>query len=439
MTHFFPSVGSRPARDPDCIHCMRSDVKHGVIGILLLLLLSTSVAAQSADSVWIEGMPLQVKLDRLYLGNGLEARIYPDCRFVVHQGYDSIYTGCIETSYPGVSVSYSTDGFFDTLRLADLHIWMERAPIDTLSPITIGHVGYLPLPPVDATADSADTSRIVIRRHQSQFEVSLAFEEHALDGFFSYRKYGPGGEFTITTGQPAPFFVALVPNPSRSITYNGFLTTSLYYRLDPQRLPMYFDGDGLIEFNRCCLGGETAPRPYPYGPVQGRALLESFRDYSRNVVIGVEHPMFESAAGYFADILSRDRFKTAVTRHEADADICLIAVPLGDSEISSLRYLHQRLVADTIPGSSPNQTLRIIGNYLESAELAFDSTIRAHYLRLAESSLREDLGVFALFRPTLYFTARLNLLGNVFTPDSNIDFSGLTKARLPQKREDCGP
>ncbi|HOD65417.1 MAG TPA: hypothetical protein PLR32_00585 [candidate division Zixibacteria bacterium] len=404
----------------------------------LPLLLAAVCAAQPGDSLWIESRPLQVKLDRLYLDCGLEARVFPDCRFVVHRGPDSLYSGCIESSYPGVAVSSPVGGFFDTLRLADLRVWLERAPYDTLAPIVLGQVGLLPAP-LAGVGDSTAGGRVVFRPYASHFEASLAFEDQVIDGFFSYRRYTAGGEDVASVSRPAPFFVALVPNPARAIAQRGFLSTSLYYRLDPQRLAMIFEGDELRAFNRCGVGGDTAARPYPYAPGPGRALLNNLRGPSRSVVIAVEHPMFEPAAGYFADILSRDRFRPTVTSTLAGADLRLVAVPLGESEADGLRCLSGLLALDTLAGSAAAQSLQAVSSCLDSAALAAEPAAALRYVQLAESVLRDDLGVFPLFRPTLYFTARRSLLGEVFDRRGGIDVSGLARVRIPQNRKDCRP
>ncbi len=404
------------------------------IAALLVLLTAAALVAQS-DSERLSAVPLQYKLDRLYFGAGLEERIYPNCRFVVMRGKEAVYTGCIESSYPGVSLSYPTGQAFDTLPLSDVVVQIERAPLDTSATVILGHVGYLPFT-LDAPGDST-VALPAVREYKSPFEMSLAFEQGVVDGCFSYRKVSfpnTGG----TVARPAPFFIALLPNPSREITRSGFLTTSLYYRLDPQRLPMYFDGDAIRPFHR--LRGEDAAsaRPFPYSPSQGRTLLENIRSRSRTVSISVEHPMLNAAAGYFADILSRDRFQTSTVGDPRKADIRLVCVPLDVPDVTILRYITGLLAADTVAGSAANETVRIIDGYLRTAALSSDSARQEQYLMLAESALRDDIGVLPLFRPTLFFTPGQALIGEAFLPGGGIDGSGLRKVRLPEAVEGCG-
>lgn len=416
-----------------------------LIPLLAVLVVSAPTLGAAADSIWIEGDVLQVKRDRLYFNHGLEERIYRNCRYVVHRGSDSIYSGCVESSYPGVSFSYPTDGHFDTIPAAALSIWLQRARVDTVSPIVLGHLGYIP-EPVNAGFGRSDSESaaggrnpVEFRRYESQFEMSLAFQGGALDGFVSYRRYGPGDDDVSSEGQPAPFFVAMVPNPSHEVNRNGFLTTSLYYRLDPERMPLYFDGDEIHPFHGLSIGGDTAARPYPYDPGAGREVLQNMRTRSRNLTIGASHPMFEKIAGYYADIVSRDRYLTSIVPGNIPADVDIVAVPLAEEALPSLRFITEMLAADTVPGMSVNETIAIVDSYLDMAAAAEDQFRRDHYCSLAENALRDDIGVFPLFRPTMFFTARRSLLGDPFDERGYLDLAALTKVRLPEFSEECGP
>ncbi len=402
----------------------------GLITIAVLLL---AVTVGAADSVWVSGRPLQVNLDRLYLSHGQEERIFPGSRFVVHRGSDSVYSGCVEFAWTGVSASFETTGFFDTLNLHELHVWMQRAPLDTTTSITIGYTGHPP------ASDSLGHNRVIFRQYESQFEMSLDFESGTLDAFLSYHDYNRTGPHSRTITHPAPFFIALVPNTSADVTSGGILTTSLYYRLDIERPSLYFSGDAVQPFCRLRPGGEKTARPFPYDPARGRTLLTSLRDRPREIAIGTNHPVLDPTASYFADILSRDRFKTRVVSSERSADICIITVPLTDDPLVSLHHIHDHLTATADPEQPAAQTLNIIGDYLESAENAADSSSRIRYIQLAEQSLRDDIGVFALFRPTRFFNARQNILGSPFESDGRLDFNRLQRVHLPIVSEDCRP
>ena len=153
---------------------------------------------------------------------------------------------------------------------------------------------------------------------------------------------------------PAPFFVALVPNPASEIARGGFLTTSLYYRLDPDRMPLYFDGDRIAAFNRLSVGGDTLPRWFSFDPAAGRDVLRTLRTRSRKISIGVDDPMFEKIAGYYADILSRDRFVTSFGQAVAQPDLSISAIPIYDHRLPSLRYIFDQLSRDTVAGGAAN-------------------------------------------------------------------------------------
>ena len=413
------------------------------ITVLTIALLATGTAnAANAEQVWVSGRALQLKLDRLYFNHGLDERIYPDCRFVIHLGHDSIYSGCIEKSYQGVSLSYPTHHFFDTLNTDLVHVWMERAPVDSITPIVIGHAGYLPEVPfealkVEGIMPSERGNPIHLMPYSSLFEMSLAFDSGELDATIAYRRQPPAVPGT-NTQHPAPFIVAMIPDPSRTITHNGFLTTSLYYRVDPERLPLYFEGDAIQPFNQLGLGGDTTRRPYPYNPARGRELLESVRFLSRKVTISVAHPMLAPLAGYFADILSRDKCRASTVGPDEPADVRLVMVPLYPDILTSLIHVHRIIVADTVSGGDINESVKIIGNHLAAAKAATDSTTRIRYTRLAERGLRDDIGAFSLFRPTLFYTAKPALLGNVFGLLGYPVLERLKRVRLPAGRKDCG-
>jgi len=413
--------------------------------VILLAFLSVAPIRAAVDSVWISGRALQFKLDRLYFDRGREAYIFRNCRFVIYRGIDTIYAGCIEASYPGVSYSYPTDGSLDSLPLTDLHVWLERAPVDTVSPLVIGHVGYLPLDPdreligTDTLGHPLSGNPVVIRTYESTFEMNLAFMSGNLDGALSYRRVGAVDEDARRVTRPAPFFVAMLPNPASELNRGGFLTTSLYYRLDPGRMPLYFDGDRVEPYNRLGAGGEMAERPFPYDPAAGRDLLQSLHVRSRNVQIRSELPQFDKLAGYFADILSRDRFFTSYGGDDTDPDVRLIAVPIYDEILPSLHYIYDRLIADTTATQRASEVIVIIGGYLDLADAATDPIKRDHYVQLTEIAMRDDLGIFPLFRPTLFFTLRAGLIGEPFSRADYPDLSHITKVKLPQGQDGCAP
>ena len=93
------------------------------VAILALTgILPVASLAATSDSIWVSARVLQVRLDRIYLNHGRDECVFRNSRFVIHNGYDSIYSGCIEASYQGVSYSYPTDGLFDTIPTQSLHV-----------------------------------------------------------------------------------------------------------------------------------------------------------------------------------------------------------------------------------------------------------------------------------------------------------------------------
>ena len=81
---------------------------------------------------------LQYKLHRLYFPFGTEADIYENCQFYLIINSDTVYSGIIETSYPGISISFPIDYAFGSLAIDSLNVLIKTAGIDSLSPIRIG-------------------------------------------------------------------------------------------------------------------------------------------------------------------------------------------------------------------------------------------------------------------------------------------------------------
>ncbi len=226
---------------------------------------------------------LQYRLDRLYFGSGKEANVFAGSPFVIVCNGDTIYEGCIEQSFMGVSYSDTTSLFFDTTLADSCYAVIEAADIDTLSPIKLGAVGFEPLAmltdylgtvrallsaiwernnPITATSIHGNEVSISRRVPFIDMVVSLQFGE--IDGFFSYRSYASQMEDSRVIGTPAPFFVALVPNLSRKVNRGGLITTSMYYRFGESRLKVVFDGDKVHPMNCFYPAADNCRRPNLY-------------------------------------------------------------------------------------------------------------------------------------------------------------------------------
>lgn len=345
-------------------------------------------------------------------------------------GSDTIARGMIEYSGPAICYSYPVDSMVDSSNTESWRAFIEAAEIDSLSPITLGTTCYF------ADRDTAITSEsgapIAMVFYASPLAMQLDLESGKLDGCLSYNRYPSVRRSYGAASSPAPYYCAIVPGISEHAQRNSLLTTSLYYRLNEDKYPVVFDGDGVTPVNRLCPASGDLPRHYSYEPGRGRALGRELARSTRNVSISVVDHNLEKAALYFSDILSRERIKASLSDSDGEADCRLIFVPADRSDRGgSLRYLYDVLAADTSAGESFNQTVRIIGKYLELAQSATDSTQIDRFLTMAEQSMAEDIGVFPLFRPRLYFFARDNLKGFSFGVNGELDIRHLVKIVLP--------
>ena len=343
---------------------------------------------------------------------------------------DTVAVGTIEFSGPGISYSHPLPNLSDTGNMGSWQTLIDAAEVDSLSPIVLGTTGYIPN---DSTVSSTTTGAPVSTvRYASPLAMQLDLESGKIDGCFSYNRYPTVKRGYDIVSSPAPYYCAIVPGVSEHAQRNSLLTTALYYRFNEDKYSVVFDGDGVTSLNRLCITSGDMPRHYDYDPGRGRTLGRELAHSTRTVSIAVSDHNLEKAALYFSDILSRDRIRTSLADENEKADCALVFVPIDLSDRGlSLRYLYDRLAADTTRGESVNQTIRIVGKYLELEQTTVDSVQTDRFLTLAEQSLAEDIGVFPLFRPGIYFIARKDLKGYSFDPSGRFDVSGLVKILLP--------
>ncbi|MBU8932768.1 MAG: hypothetical protein KOO62_02060 [candidate division Zixibacteria bacterium] len=386
---------------------------------------------------------IQCRHDRLYFDRGVEDRVLRHCRFVIMRESEPVYEGCIETSALGISYSYPTSGYTDSLDLDSITIILNPAPIDSLSAIVVGYCG-----PIDILTGGFNPTRAIynelsFREYDSEFEMLLDFEAGRLDVIIGFREMRPAIACRTIAGTMAPFYVALVPNLSRLQKDRALITTSLYYRFDPTRMSLIFEGQAPLPYNCLTWYGRTrleqaCLRPYPYDPELGRLLLRQLRPKPRTLSLGATHPVFDAALHYYADILSRERIRITVESDLTEADIRLIPVPLMEGNATaSLEYLQCLLSKETPPENDVSETLQIIGDYLRSARRTSDSTVADYYCNLAELSLRDDIGILPLYRPTVYAATTESITGWRSDNSGVICIEDLIKIILP--RESCAP
>ncbi len=396
---------------------------------LLFLISSISVSGQSLDC----GI-LQYKLDRLYFPHGTESDLFKYSPFTVYLNSDSIYAGTLEFSGQGVSYSFPTYNYFDTLNIALFHTILEPAIEDTLTKITIG-ISEFDMPEIGICL--IDSGSVLFRQYDSHIRMLLDFEEGFLDGYLSYGTPDTYNKETGIAYSYAPYYAVIMPNLSSGVNYHGLLSTSLYYRFDPSQPYTYFDGNRVIPQDCFYDKDDSCFRAYYYNTEDGRRLLESMRQRPKRISISTSDRVLDITGQLFADILSRDRIRTDFVAASEFADIRLTFIEYDSNQpLTGFNNILDLLAHDTAAGDIINKSLELAAVYLQSARCADHPKKEKHYLEKTERVLKEDLGVFPLFRPTVYFIANRALKGYRFDDDGYLDLTETVRLLLPVPNED---
>lgn len=418
-----------------------------ILLILIILLFSFGIGFAGE----INSEILQTKMNRFYFASGEEADIFQNCYFVITKHDDTIFDGHIEASYSGVSYSYAIDNIADSINIDSCQVFIQPAKIDSLSPINIGILKSIPygsasnFPGITSVTSNLDTTNNKLSKYgnnlhtylyETDTEMLIDFESGLIDAFVSYKKEMLFQVDFKTISAPAPFYAALIPNISKAVNEKGFMTTSLYYRFNDKRISTIFPGDNIEPYYSLYYSEAIHNRLFEFDPANGRNLLKYLIKKPKRIQFAIDNSSLKNLGLYFADILSRDRIRTKFTKDISKADVHLKLVPLSEYRIgSSLIYIIELLKNDMIDsknGNLTNITILEIDQYLELAANAFTAESQKYYLDLAQRSLIEDIGVFPLLRPSLFFTTNENLKGSAFDTDGNIDLSNLRKVVLPQ-------
>ncbi len=414
--------------------------------VVACLLLVCGMAAPAMSSP-LKAHILQYRLHRWYFDAGKEANIFSGCPFVLLYRGDTLLTGHIDQSAPGISYSFPEESNYDFvlnfLYLTSLEAVIEAADVDSVSPIVLGAENIEPVEMLFRTLDEIPSDRallhktavgneIVIKANPPVIDMPTSFQLGNLDGFFSYSSHASELPEAQVSNAPAPFIVVLVPNLKREVNRNGMLTTSLYYRFNEKRLAIIFDGD-LVTPQHCFLSTSApCPRPYAFNPRQGRGLLEQSPVRPRLLRIGVMSSSLRKTAWYLIDILARDRVEAELTGTFGDADVSLAFVPFDStSPLRTLQYIRRTFLDFTPESPSAQEALQKFDVLLEEALFISEDTLRLELYRKAQNILVHDLGFFPLFRPHLFFHASEKLKNIAFDERGFFSPERLVKLRLP--------
>ena len=374
----------------------------------------------------------ELRQDRLYFPAGEEVLIFENSPFAVLRNGDTICTGLIEHSWEGVSVSAPINGFLDTLSFDGLEAVISQADIDSLQTITIGSE-------FSEFALRADALRNELVRWTEYNDVGTLRDDFVaglLDAIVTLTDFELRPSDATTLAAPCPFIAVIVPHVGRPFNYHGELTTSLYYRFDDSRLALCFRGDEVSLVNRLTSPPSDSPtsfRWYDFDPSRGRKLFERMSHRPSRVRLYSGHPALDGLARYFADILARDRCAVEVTPDRHLADLSIEFVPYRkNAPRLVMDTLLSLMVRDSLSGTPPGEYLRRIRLELSELESSLYPEDSSRHLETVGRIMAEDLGLFPLFRPTLYIHTHKRLRNVALTSDGRVDCDSAIKVRLQQ-------
>lgn len=418
--------------------------------ILLISILSViinSIAGEYRSNI------LQLNQDRLYFSAGEEANIFFGSKFTVFCSQDSLYSGMIERSYLGISYSTPTGGFFDSVDIGSCLAVIETAGIDSQTIITIEfstmdsvEQSFLFFPSLKPAAYSltplstAAGNQILILSNGTENDIYDSSQIYDIDIHITYDSQYTTPPPSTTKSSRAPFLAVLLPNLSKASSAQGILTTSLYYRFSAFLLPYLFDGDLPFPVYSFYTGDDSRRRPYPYDSQKGKVLLARLAPRPEQLTLSFEHPSLKKVAHYFADILAREKIRVDITADSREADVILTCIPVGNfSTPVGLEYLISILEKFEPAEISQKENLKIISDYLEASQKTDKPDIKQKYYTLAEQGLIYDLGVFPLFRPSLFVTCKKHIGNCDFDENGRLDYKNLIRLKLPAPEKESVP
>ncbi len=409
-------------------------------GLILLILLGAAVPVGSAwPSTPVRAKILQYKLNRLYLGAGSELLIRRGCPVRVICGGDTLARTEIAGVLEGVAVTQKVT-FGDSIAPAGCVAEIIPARLDSGAVVRLGTDLDSLSPAVQtlqqAIHDSA-ADRVTLTVFEHRVDMLMAYDDGRLDGYLSYRSAHGDRKGQQVAAVPAPYVAVLIPNPAQPFNQYGELTTSLYYRFNSDDPSALFAGDSLRPVFSF-IDASATRRAFPYDPYRGRQLFQRLGNRPERLTIGIADRAFERLSAYYADLLARDNCRLRATNNAKDADVTIAWLPLDTTDDEY--HLPDRLVAmlsmDTLTGQPINEDIRLTARLLQNARGETD-TLRASRLRQqAEQTLIDEIGVFPLFRPTLFVTQHDNVIGTLYNRTSGPHPERLFILRMPTVAEE---
>lgn len=405
-----------------------------LIAIILIAFVSQSSRAQDADGVWVQCRVLQCKLNRLYFDVGEESRVFSGHRAVVIRKKDTVWSGAIEQAYEGVSISERISA---PPEIKSATAFVQTAPLDSHAVLRIGTTI---MPALSAarpavTFDSISTltkgliDSVVIEKYADVQSMQIDFQAGLLDGILTYRVDRFADEEIQVESSPAPYIAAIVPNASSALNRRSLLTSSLMYRFDTVIAKGLFDGSG-VRFESRLVVDSPGSSWFAFDPERGRRMLREAVDNAKVVRIYAPDNELRKIAGYLADLLARDQFKSVLTGSREECDLSLAFMPANPRHPdATLRTMLELLGQDSAAVMELSASIREVSAQLRSAEESVDSLQRRQGWLAAELVLIGDLGCYPLFRPRISFVSHKSIRGSIFNSEGEINPVGLVRVR----------
>jgi len=430
--------------------------------LFFVLILLTWRVAVKAD--YIPARILQVKLGQVYFSVGEEADILPGSRYVITCNDSQKVIGYIERALPGLSYGFMSSGDLSEIVPEECFAVLEQAAtadsgeVRLSTDIALQQLVWLPIattrsPGIDSQSaayqsfnwnvDSmispheARISQLFFTVFPSSAEMTLNYLNRKFDGYLCYLPPGPLTESEKNSSLPAPYIACLLPNWSHISDKGAAVTTSLYYLLDDNRLSLIFNSGHALPVPGFTNPSLHSTRYYPFDATKGHLLLQQTVGRRGRIALYTSVRQLDGLPRYFSDVLAREHFRVRIVGNRKDADALFEFVPFDrNNPAVAFEFLVRQLARDTLPGSSAAEALRAADLQLSWLRAETDQGRRLHLIRSLEQRLIDDLGVFPLFQPTLFFALRRNVRGISINDGSLLLLNNPRKLFLPAKSEE---
>ncbi len=159
-------------------------------------------------------------------------------------------------------------------------------------------------------------------------------------------------------------------------------------------------------------------------------MLRQGVDRSTEIRIYAPDKELQKVAGYLADLLARDQYKSVPARSWDECDFSLAFVPADPSRPEAGLYAILNLLGpESTAVSELAPSIVEVWTQTRAIGTMTDSLQRQQASLSAEQVLVNDLGCYPLFRPRIYFVRHKEVRGTIFDADGEIDPAGLMRVR----------